>query len=273
MRLSIGEVSKIFGISRETLRYYDKIGILSPEVNPDNGYRYYLFKHLEKLSLILGIKLLGISLSDIRNTIDSEDINEYKSLVIRQEEILKIKKNELQQLENHLNKSKHILDIITSFNNEYDFKNLKIKEKNYNLYALDMKNILNSNLYKTDNLTLEKELTNLSEQTYVYIHNILENTYVEDDEDIIFITENNQNTNLIKKYFNDNTIKSLRKNINGKILSVNFYGTIKEINEYILLLNKYFKCPKNNSAYVTYEFYLPKKIEDVMYFVNINLQI
>ncbi|MDU6250186.1 MAG: MerR family transcriptional regulator, partial [Paeniclostridium sordellii] len=96
MKLSIGEVSKIFNISKETLRYYDKIGILKPEVNSQNGYRYYLFKHLEKLSLILGIKLLGISLADIKQTIGSEDLNEYKNLVSKQEEILKIKKKELE---------------------------------------------------------------------------------------------------------------------------------------------------------------------------------
>lgn len=41
LKFSIGQVSKLFEISKDTLRYYDKIGILKLEVNETNGYRYY----------------------------------------------------------------------------------------------------------------------------------------------------------------------------------------------------------------------------------------
>ncbi len=53
MKLSIGEVARLFNISKDTLRYYDKIGILKPEVNKENGYRFYDIRHLEQLGLIL----------------------------------------------------------------------------------------------------------------------------------------------------------------------------------------------------------------------------
>ena len=37
----VGEVSKITGISKQTLRFYDKIGLLKPKhVDSDNHYRY-----------------------------------------------------------------------------------------------------------------------------------------------------------------------------------------------------------------------------------------
>lgn len=43
----IGEVSRITGISRDTLHFYDKIGLLTPEyVGPENRYRYYSRKNL-----------------------------------------------------------------------------------------------------------------------------------------------------------------------------------------------------------------------------------
>lgn len=276
MKLSIGEVSKIFNISKETLRYYDKIGILKPEVNKENGYRYYLFKDLEQLSLILGIKLLGISLSDIKKTIESENLNEYKNLVLKQEEILEMKKKELEHLEHNLNKSKEILEIVTAFENEYNFKNLKITQINDTLYGLDMKKLLNSNSYSINTISLEKELAYLNEEisdTYIYLYNIIENTIAKEDENFLFVIKNTQNTHILKKYFSKEDIDSMKKDISGKYISVNFYGTVNQINEYILSINKYFKCPDNNSAYVTYKFYLPKKIEDVMYFVNINLKI
>ncbi len=276
MKLSIGEVSKIFNISKETLRYYDKIGILKPEVNDENGYRYYQFKHLEQLSLILGIKLLGISLSDIKKTIGSEDLNEYRNLVLKQEEILKVKKQELQRLEYHLEKSKKILDVVANFENEYNFENLKPIHKEGNLYKLDMKSFSDSNISSVDILSLEKELSCLNEEmnyTYIYLYNVIDNAKVQEIEDIIFIKENPQNTNILEKYLNKEVIKSIKKDINGNYISVNFYGSVNQINEYILSLNKYFGCSNNNFAYVTYEFYLPKKTDDVMYFVNINLNI
>lgn len=40
--LRIGEVAKMYHLSVELLRYYDKIGLLKPEiVDSDSGYRYY----------------------------------------------------------------------------------------------------------------------------------------------------------------------------------------------------------------------------------------
>ena len=41
----IGEVADLLGISAQTLRYYDKIGLVQPaHVNPQNGYRQYSSK-------------------------------------------------------------------------------------------------------------------------------------------------------------------------------------------------------------------------------------
>lgn len=276
MKLSIGEVSKIFNISKETLRYYDKIGILKPEINEQNGYRFYEFKHLEKLGLILGIKLLGISLADIKKTIESEDLNEYKNLVLKQEEILQIKKKELEYLEDNLNKSKKVLNAVTDFKNEYNFENLKITQKSESLYSLDMQSILNSSISSVNSASKQSEYSSLNteiDSTCFYVYNIIENKLVKEDDNIIFINEITYNTDSLSRYLEDKNINPAIKTIIGKSISVNFYGTVDEINNYILELNKYFKCPENNIAYVTYDFYLPKKKDDVSYFVNINLKI
>ena len=81
MKLSIGEVARLFNISKDTLRYYDKIGILKPEINKENGYRFYDIRHLEQLGLILGIKYLGISLSEIKEITENGDIEDYYNLM------------------------------------------------------------------------------------------------------------------------------------------------------------------------------------------------
>lgn len=36
-----GELAKLFGIPKQTMFYYDKMGLLTPEFVAKNGYRYY----------------------------------------------------------------------------------------------------------------------------------------------------------------------------------------------------------------------------------------
>ena len=40
--MTIKEFSNITGIKSQTLRYYDQIGLFSPEHRGENGYRYYV---------------------------------------------------------------------------------------------------------------------------------------------------------------------------------------------------------------------------------------
>ena len=64
---SIGEVAKYQNISKQTLIFYDKIGLFRPAwVDPDNGYRYYSAKQLDELDAILIMKTIGFSLAEIR---------------------------------------------------------------------------------------------------------------------------------------------------------------------------------------------------------------
>ena len=57
---SIGELSKYQNISKQTLIFYDKIGLFRPAyVDPDNGYRYYSAKQIDYLDTILIMKKIG----------------------------------------------------------------------------------------------------------------------------------------------------------------------------------------------------------------------
>ena len=273
MKLSIGQVSKIFNISNDTLRYYDKIGILNPLVNPDNGYRYYLLKDLEMLGLIVGVKNLGTSLSEIKDIIKSEDINSYKDLIIKQKNVTDKKLKELTKLKITLNNIESLITKVIDFKNEYDFSKLKIINKKYTLYGVSMKNFLATDLYKQSVASLEKKLAYLSGESYFYIYNILQNNHIEEIDDMFFVKENSNIINLLQKYSKEELTKLKKKVINSNLISTNFYGTTQEISQYILLINKYFKCNPNNVAYVEYEFYLPKKHHDIIYFVNIILEV
>lgn len=272
MKFSIGQVSKLFEISKDTLRHYDKIGILRPEVNETNGYRYYYEEDLEKLGLILETKYFGIPLSEIKETIESESLIQYKNLVEKQEESIKKQIEELKIKEKHLQKSRETLDKIIKFKNEYNFSNLKIYEKSMNLYGIKFTKIFDGSFYKQFLLELE-EGSGFDEEEYYYIHQILEDGTLEENQYDIYIKENKNNKDLIQKYIVKNNLEVSKKYLSGKVISTYFYGNEEELNEYILSVNKYFNENKCTNAYIMYDFSLPKQSNKDEYFVKIILEV
>jgi DNA-binding transcriptional MerR regulator len=69
----IGDFSKIAQVSGRLLRYYDEIGLLSPEfTDPQTGYRYYSARQLPRLNRVLVLKELGLSLEQIARLLDRD---------------------------------------------------------------------------------------------------------------------------------------------------------------------------------------------------------
>lgn len=64
--LTVSEFASLRGITAETLRHYDRIGLLKPAfTDPATGYRYYSVLQYEQLSTILELRQMGMSLSEI----------------------------------------------------------------------------------------------------------------------------------------------------------------------------------------------------------------
>ena len=60
---SIGELSKYQNISKQTLIFYDKIGLFKPAyVDPNNGYRYYSSQQIDYLDTILTVSYTHLTL-------------------------------------------------------------------------------------------------------------------------------------------------------------------------------------------------------------------
>jgi DNA-binding transcriptional MerR regulator len=69
--LAIGEFAWLGQVTIETLRHYDRMGLLKPVfVDPFTGYRHYTLEQLPRLNRILALKDLGLPLQDIRRMLD-----------------------------------------------------------------------------------------------------------------------------------------------------------------------------------------------------------
>lgn len=121
--LSIGEVSKIKGVSVKSLRYYGELGILPPVyINKETGYRYYSMEQLVIVDLIVVCLDLGIPLKNFREYLkEDQSINVGKLLAdgqhIVSERVKKLKSSIafLNTMSKHITRTNKVKDNTEDF--------------------------------------------------------------------------------------------------------------------------------------------------------------
>ena len=95
--MKIGELARLSGTSPDTLRYYEKIGLLAPNLRSSNGYRQYNQETLQQLRFIRRAKAVGFSLKECRQLLtifktrdahtcaEVKDLTEIKLLQLQQQ--------------------------------------------------------------------------------------------------------------------------------------------------------------------------------------------
>ncbi len=84
---SIGEMARFNHVSIPTLRLYDKLGLLKPAfVDPETGYRYYSIHQNARLDMIAYMKELGMSLAEIAQVLESENLAQIETILARKNE-------------------------------------------------------------------------------------------------------------------------------------------------------------------------------------------
>lgn len=87
-------VAQLAGVSVRTLHHYDEIGLLKPAQVNASGYRLYTEQDLERLQQVLFFRELGLSLTEIKQIIDSpgfdrrKALQEHKQLLLERQERL-----------------------------------------------------------------------------------------------------------------------------------------------------------------------------------------
>ena len=132
----IGDLVKKFKLSRSTILYYDKLGLLKPTTRTENNYRLYDHQEAMKLSKIIMYRESGISLRNIQKLLD--EINNERTVLLM-ERLDKIQK-EIKDLKDQENLILDMLkeDVIIGKNTFFTNKtwtemliNLGYKEKDW----------------------------------------------------------------------------------------------------------------------------------------------
>lgn len=95
--LTTGEFARVCHMNKQTLFYYDKIGLLKPAHVGDNGYRYYSFQQVETYNVITVLKEIGMSLEAIRHFLEDPSPTETLRVLEEKERDVERKMKELER--------------------------------------------------------------------------------------------------------------------------------------------------------------------------------
>ena len=76
-----GELAAIFNISKQSLLYYDKVNLLSPDFVSENGYRNYSIQQFLDLEIIVNLRALDISIANIKKYLEDRSKEHFLQLL------------------------------------------------------------------------------------------------------------------------------------------------------------------------------------------------
>ncbi|MGE7928735.1 MerR family transcriptional regulator [Lysinibacillus xylanilyticus] len=136
-----GEFAKICKVNKQTLIYYDQIGLLSPIMKDSKDYRYYSIAQYDFFSVIELLKAVGMSLKDIQKYMAEKSPENFLDLMYQQKEIVAKKRRELEMIES-------IIDVKIDLTEE---------ALNLDFNSITIEHLPEATLYLSENIEDSKE--------------------------------------------------------------------------------------------------------------------
>lgn len=105
--MRIGELAELSGVSVQTIRYYEKQGLIAPALRLQNNYRSYGKDHLTRLRMIRHCRTLDMPLEDIATLLElhadnAKEASNAHELLHRRLVCVRERIADLKELESHL---------------------------------------------------------------------------------------------------------------------------------------------------------------------------
>lgn len=81
--MRIGELARSTGVNIETIRYYEREGILPAPARAENNYRVYADPHRRRLGFVKRARGLGFTLEDVRALLSMIDGGDYTCVAVK----------------------------------------------------------------------------------------------------------------------------------------------------------------------------------------------
>ncbi|MGL5650035.1 MAG: MerR family transcriptional regulator [Clostridium sp.] len=245
MRLTIGQASKLYNVSMDTLRYYHKQGIVVPEVDEENGYRYYTIDDLDRLSLVIEARRLDIPVKEIKRVVDSEDVEEYRKLMKKQKKIIDEKMKELKGIKKRLKENEKMLNSISNFEEK-----LVVEEFNEKItfIGVDINNI--SGEEKERDFRYVFDDSGLIDAYYIHYSNIDGKPIYE--EGVLYIKYKKE----LEKFLEKSVLEYVIETRKNGYLTTEWCGTEEEIES---IIGEISGMERSVEAFVRFKYLIPNK--------------
>lgn len=112
MFLTISQFAALFNLNKNTLMWYDKVGIFKPALVKENGYRFYSYFQYNTLETILNLRELDVSIKEIQSFIDNRS-SESLSILL-DEKIIELDQKilKLKSIKKNLIEQKNIINLV-----------------------------------------------------------------------------------------------------------------------------------------------------------------
>ncbi|WP_099361431.1 MerR family transcriptional regulator [Fredinandcohnia onubensis] len=116
--LTTGEFAKLCKVNKQTLFYYDQIGLLSPVYKNEKGYRFYSINQMELFYVIDLLKDLDMSLHDIQQYTQNKSPESFLRLMYQKKEEIVKKRQEIEMKEKLIEAKIALMEDATQINFE-----------------------------------------------------------------------------------------------------------------------------------------------------------
>ena len=97
---TIGKIAKLIGVNKETIRFYERNGLISQPQKPSEGYRLYPKETVDRIRFIKRAQELGFTLKEIESllSLNSECCSKVEALAKQRLASVQSKLEDLKQL-------------------------------------------------------------------------------------------------------------------------------------------------------------------------------
>ncbi len=215
VKLHRNEMAELFNINKETLRYYESKGLITPGYDKNNGYRCYGIKDIYDLNTILLLRKLNIPIKDIQKNMKEKNVNDYTTVLKESKIELEDQIRELKLLHQLIESKINILDHISERLNKIIIKDIPERKAlfvgNVDFSTDDIRvsedffknTIFQKNFQHAGFIySIEKD-TLYKEKQKIYV-SIVDESQIYDHKDVITINEGKYLCYLTKGRFEEN---------------------------------------------------------------------
>ncbi len=229
----INEISNLYNIGKDSLRYYEEIGMLKPE-RDTNGYRLYSIQDIWKLNIIKDLRNLSFPMEIIKDYLENKTVE--NTLDILNEEIIIINKK-MEQLKTQKNM---ILSRMKSLKEDASFMDVElIKEVDIEERKVI---VLNDKFSRDEEADFLIKKLHKKHEDKLYL---LGNNYVGVTMNLDKVKEGIYNAYTSVFFILDSDDRAFDRVIpKGKYLSLSYRGSYEKTKDFIPLMMEY--ADKNN---------------------------